>query len=359
MIRRKEKETLMGRRSFARLLSALLVNSLLLITLISCSGNNFEISEDGTPVIPQSEDDKTVVMTIADYEITYDVYRYFFLKFKEQYDQGDNSVWTDPEIGKEITAAHAETVLDAVKGIVAIQKLGEKAGFSMESDVIKNAVVSGVNELFAASGYNVSEYIRTLEDEYLNDHAFRYITAVNEIESRAFLLSGEKGIINLDEDAVMASIMNDDEFACVKQIFVRKDDDGDDTAERSKADELMARIDRGESFETVFKSYNDDKDQKNLADGYYFTRRQYLEEFEEAAFALEVGEISRVVETEIGFSIIKRLPKDESYISRHYSDLKDAYALSKFYDEEDIVKEKLQAPVFGEAYSLIKVTNIK
>ena len=274
----------------------------------------------------------------TDYEITYDVYRYFFLKFKEQYDQGDDSVWTDPEIGKEITEAHAETVLDAIKGIVAIQKLGERSGFSMESDVIKNAVVSGVYELFAASDYNVSEYIRTLEEEYLNDHAFRYITAINEMESRAFLLSGERGIVDLNEDTVMSSIMNDDEFACVKQIFVRKDDDGDDTAERIKAEELMARIDKGESFETIMKSFNDDKDQKNLSDGYYFTRRQYLEEFEEAAFALKVGEVSGVVETEIGFSIIKRLPKDESYISRHYSDLKDAYALSKFYDAEDSIK---------------------
>ena len=47
--------------------------------------------------------------------------------------------------------------------------------------------------------------------------------------------------------------------------------------------------------------------------GYVFTYGEMVEEFEEAAFALEVGEISEPVKTSHGYHIIKKLPLDEEY----------------------------------------------
>jgi len=62
-----------------------------------------------------------------------------------------------------------------------------------------------------------------------------------------------------------------------------------------------------------------------------------IEAFEKAAYELEVNEISDVVETYLGFHIIKRLPKSSTYISKHFDELKLKYLNSEFYS---IIEEK-------------------
>jgi parvulin-like peptidyl-prolyl isomerase len=48
--------------------------------------------------------------------------------------------------------------------------------------------------------------------------------------------------------------------------------------------------------------------------GYYFTYGEMDKTYEDAAFALSVGEVSDVVETEDGFFIIERLEKSSTYM---------------------------------------------
>lgn len=89
---------------------------------------------------------------------------------------------------------------------------------------------------------------------------------------------------------------------------VEYDDDGVRT-ELSQADvsraykrvqSLLSQMDDGTDFAALARDNSDDS-QYTLE----FGRGEYLEEFENAAFKLEVGEISGIVETDIGYYIIK------------------------------------------------------
>ena len=69
----------------------------------------------------------------------------------------------------------------------------------------------------------------------------------------------------------------------------------------------------------------------DTANGYYFTSGQILSEVENAAKELAIGEISDVIESDDGFHILLRLPKDESYITAHFDELKSQYQNARFY----------------------------
>lgn len=70
---------------------------------------------------------------------------------------------------------------------------------------------------------------------------------------------------------------------------------------------ILERIKKGEKFGKLAKELSIDsgsaKKDGNLG---YFTRGMMVKPFEEIAFKLQVGEISKPVKTEFGYHIIKR-----------------------------------------------------
>lgn len=73
-----------------------------------------------------------------------------------------------------------------------------------------------------------------------------------------------------------------------------------------QAREVLAKLDQGESFETLAQQYSTDEASKgNGGDLGYFERGVMVPEFEEAAFSLSPGETSGPVKTQFGYHIIR------------------------------------------------------
>jgi len=71
---------------------------------------------------------------------------------------------------------------------------------------------------------------------------------------------------------------------------------------------ILERMKTGEKFGKLAKELSIDKG-SGKKDGNlgYFTKGMMVKQFEEAAFKLEIGEISKPIKTEFGYHIIKRL----------------------------------------------------
>ncbi|MGA1839573.1 MAG: peptidylprolyl isomerase [bacterium] len=74
---------------------------------------------------------------------------------------------------------------------------------------------------------------------------------------------------------------------------------------KEKALDLLKKIENGEDFHELAKTFSDCPSSKRGGDLGYFEKGKMDPEFEKAAFALNVGEVSQVVRSSFGYHIIK------------------------------------------------------
>jgi parvulin-like peptidyl-prolyl isomerase len=76
---------------------------------------------------------------------------------------------------------------------------------------------------------------------------------------------------------------------------------------RARAQEVLGRVRRGEDFAALARQFSDEPGaDRSAGDLNRFRRGMMVAPFEQAAFALQVGQVSDIVETPFGFHIIKR-----------------------------------------------------
>ena len=80
----------------------------------------------------------------------------------------------------------------------------------------------------------------------------------------------------------------------------------DDAAVKKQAEDLLAQIKKGASFEELAKKNS--QDEASAAKGGdldFFNKGQMVPEFDKAAFSLPLGQLSDLVKTSFGYHIIK------------------------------------------------------
>jgi len=109
---------------------------------------------------------------------------------------------------------------------------------------------------------------------------------------------------------------------------------------KAKAQDLLLQIKNGADFGELAKAHSHCPSAASGGDLEFFPRGMTTPKFEKAAFELEVGEISDVVETEYGYHLIK------------VTDHKDARAVSFEQAKDKITKELTEKKqlAFAEKY---------
>ena len=96
------------------------------------------------------------------------------------------------------------------------------------------------------------------------------------------------------------------------QILIKTDPSWDETkkaAARKKIDDIRTKLKTGQDFESLARTYSEDPSASKGGDLGYVRTGQVLKPFEDALFALKPGEVSDVVETSVGFHIIKAVDR--------------------------------------------------
>lgn len=175
--------------------------------------------------------------------------------------------------------------------------------------------------------------------------------------------SGELAVTQADYDAFVSDYVEENDLYAAKHILIstqRRLEDGSteqySDEERAKAYQLALNLreqllddkDSEETFDRLMKEFSEDgRDAEgNLyaPDGYTFVypadkvtnynQMAMVREFEEASLALEVGQVSGVVQTDYGYHIILRIPLDttelETY-ARQY--ITESYKLNQLIQQ--------------------------
>ena len=160
------------------------------------------------------------------------------------------------------------------------------------------------------------------------------------------------GIDITEEDALKHYSENKNQFETPEQarashILIKPDTsdpnaDPNDakTAARAKAEDLLKQIRDGANFAELAKANSDCPSAAGGGDLNFFGKGQMVPPFEQAAFALKVGQVSDVVETQFGYHIIQ------------LTDHKDATVTTFEQARDDIfnmLKQKKQAEL-AESY---------
>lgn len=295
-------------RKFRRA-SALLCAASLLFSFTACQR------------IPKStKEESAAVLSIDEFSVPYEQLRYVVRNYMDSY--GDASFWTE-----ETAAQFSEVILadsfDTLKTQYAILSLAKQYGIERTDDAITELVDSQMEAVIAEYG-DVSAYTEALTAGHMTDSVYRFFLSVNACSEELYYAMLEAGDLEADA-AVIEEKIRGDEFVRIKQILI-ENDEGEDPAENlALAENLRARAAAGEDFDALVNEYGEDLYMFKNTDGYYLCRGVWYHDFEDTAFALAVGEVSGVIETEAGYSILLRCEKEDAYIDENLATLCEDY----------------------------------
>jgi peptidyl-prolyl cis-trans isomerase D len=147
-------------------------------------------------------------------------------------------------------------------------------------------------------------------------------------------------------------------------ILIALDQEADEATvqkARVRAEDLMARLRHGESFEDLAREYSDDKGSATSGgDLGFFTRGTMVGPFEDAVFGMKKGEIKGPVRSPFGFHII-RLDQVRPGSKRSFDDvraaLEDEYRSGKAEEQFYDLSERLADQAFEHSDSLQPVAD--
>ena len=198
-------------------------------------------------------------------------------KLVEEKIKKDNITITDEQVTSQI-----EQIASMQRPPMSVEEFrGKMEGLGQNFDEIKQQVRKGLAfqkmmETRFAEDVNITE-----EDanEYYEQYQSRYQTP-EQVQASHILIKPDTGDPNADPNEVKA-------------------------AAKAKATGLLEQIKAGADFAELAKANSDCPSAERGGDLGFFGKGQMVPSFEEAAFNLQVGQVSDIVETRFGYHIIK------------------------------------------------------
>lgn len=312
---------------------------LLCVILVSCSGN-----------VGGGSNDDRVVLKIDGHDVTYDEYRYFFMNMKNELDGGDTSYWTSDN-----ERILRDTVMETIIRHYSVYNLAEQYKIKFDNDM-KTAVDDEIKYTIDSYGGDDGYYM-ALEENYMTGDCYRNILEISQLEIavRDYLIDEFTSDIMAD-DATVEKDFNAN-FARATHILIQHNNDTEYEQNKELAEELSNRISNGEDFDELLISHGQDIgiDYEN---GYYLTHGMYNETFENTVYSLNIDEISEVIESAVGFHIIKRLPLDINYLYDNYEEIRYIYKNRIINERLDKIAETLKVD-YEDLYNEINISTMK
>ncbi|HME42725.1 MAG TPA: peptidylprolyl isomerase [Syntrophorhabdales bacterium] len=173
----------------------------------------------------------------------------------------------------------------------------------------------------------INEEMKKLKEQYPSETDFTNALSVMKISSATLRAQVERALLiqKLIETQFASKVVVTDkeiwayydrnresfrqpEQVRASQILIKTDprwDDAKKAAARKKIEEIKQKIQQKQDFESLARTYSEDPSSAKGGDLGYIRTGQVLKPFEEALFVLKPGEVSDIVETSLGYHLIK------------------------------------------------------
>lgn len=233
---------------------------------------------------------------------------------------------TKKELYDTLVGVYGESAVDNLVTKVVIDKEADKRNVKVKDSEIDDEVATyeesyggeeGLKSALEASGLTLADLKEDIETNIKIEKLMAKDIEITEDEVKSYY---EENKSNFDTP----------ESIEVSHILVE---------DKETAQEILDKLKAGEDFAELAKEYSTDTATAEKGGELGFiTSGEMVEEFEKAAFALKVGEISDIVKTDYGYHIIK---------ATDYKEAKE----STYEDSKELAKEAALAEKISSEYS--------
>ena len=309
---------------------ALALSAALLLLAVGCGYS---------PVKSTEEEREPVLVLDGAYEVPYELYRFYFLS--ELSLSGEDPAALDGAAREALFADLNAKAVEELAAVYAVFSFCKKYGIDYESrefdGYVKDGVISAVEGDDTYLGYGDHEtYLAEIKKAYMNDSVFRFLLRYRYAESALAAQMRDGGHLSAEEATVL-EYMRGEECRRASWIYIPYTMLPNYTDASLAEKEAAAKAASDEEFlalthTVVPDTYTDEQ----LDTGFYIGRYQldpYYAALTETVFSLEVGETSGWIDSGDGVYLVRRLPKEEGYLSdaKNLADFTEYYLLNTFY----------------------------
>ncbi|MBQ9783422.1 MAG: SurA N-terminal domain-containing protein [Clostridia bacterium] len=330
-------------------LSALLVSVLLLGGLVSCGKGDTEYTT------------KTKVGEVDGRDVYYD--ELYFL-VNGYMDSVKESCGNDPAA---MQARLDELFSENVLRTYAILRLCEDRGLTYRERELDDEIDESIQSTISTD-FNGDEeaYLASMREYGLTERYLRYQLGTELLYNQLLTVYPEQGLVDATDDDIRDYI--EENFIHVYHL-VLFDDTGDEIADNvASLESARQQLLKNEKtmYDLIRKGKTEDFNDP-AGNGYYLSRGSMDEVYEEAAFSLEIGEVSEVVasygENNVGeyvpcHYVIQRFELDEAYIDSHLTELQSTYYGSVIAADLEATQEELSFEP-NELYRSLDLTDLQ
>lgn len=267
------------------------------VAYLGFSGTGNSAGTQGQQQIDFEEQSEPIAVVNGE-EILYQEYSHQLNNYLRQYG-GEVS-------GEQILELKAQVLDSMIEQHLILQEVEARGIDPVVSDEEVQEQIDQIIEMYAFS-----------EEEFEQILSQSGVTVEQLEEDLRVNLAQQKGLEELVDQIQGGVEVTEDELAErfeeveASHILIQTEDKTDQEAQ-AKAEEVLELVNEGRDFAQLAEEYSDDPSGQQGGDLGSFGRGQMVPAFEEAAFALEVGEISELVKSEFGYHIIKVTDRQEA-----------------------------------------------
>ncbi len=325
---------------------AILVFLLLISTLISLVG-----CTKYKPVKSTEEEAETVITIKYDnkeYEVPYELYRTFFLNYKERVDGGDSSVWQGDDKAKYIEEID-KLILDSICELYAVFHLclvegidpfSKKVNESIEDYVTASVDGGYVDSMFFA-GYDgdYDAYLNKLKENNMNysvqEILFRCAVCSELLDAHYEKKTDGSGNAIFTKEDVKEFYDADSSVRVIQQYFplmtdIDKEINNEERINSIRHEMLLRATDEYELGTYLISNSTAGEDLRNgLIISEYSLNQTYYKELTDTALSLSFHEVSEVIKvvngSSDGYYILYKIEKTDDHFDKRYDEIEAVY----------------------------------